>query len=207
MKFEIGWGSGLTAAFILAGAAVMIRGELASRQREREGIERCASQCRIAGLCRYDLKLRACRPRSSADCAQADVCKASGLCSFEDGLCRASTDEDCRASEQCKETGRCKRNSDSAIPCVPATTEDCKSSTICRRFGRCTSDGTSCFVATREDCLGSEACTRNGHCSVRRLDSGAGVVASCAATSNDDCALGEDCKARGSCTAVDGWCR
>ncbi len=207
MRFELGWGTGLATAVLLAAGVVFVRGELASRQREREGLERCASQCRIAGLCRFDPKLQVCRPRGSSDCAESDVCKSNGMCSFVDGLCAVTSDEECRGSEQCKEAGRCKWAAESPIACVPSSAEDCKASAICRRLGRCSVQGDSCAVGAPEDCLGAEVCTRSGQCSPRRQELRDGIVTICAALSNDDCAKGEDCKARGICTAVDGACR
>ncbi|MBM4359278.1 MAG: hypothetical protein FJ096_14345 [Deltaproteobacteria bacterium] len=207
MKLEIGWGSGLVAAVLLAGGAVLVKGELASREREKQGGLRCASQCRIAGLCGFDPKLGACRARRSSDCAGADVCKSNGMCSLVDGLCSVASDEECRASEQCKESGRCKWSPNSPVACVPASVEDCRAATICQRLGRCTVQGDSCAVASGEDCLGAEVCIRHGQCSLRRQELKDGIVTTCAALSNDDCAKGEDCKARGMCTAVDGACR
>lgn len=207
MKFEFGWGAWIATTLALASGIVLVRGALADRERERQGVARCASQCRIAGLCGFDAKAGVCRPRTGSDCAQSDVCKANGLCSLDGGQCVVTSDDECRNAEQCKESGRCKFAPDAPIACVPGGEEDCRNATICRRFGRCTLQGSACQVGSNEDCARSEPCSRNGHCSMRRVEVADGVVTVCAALSNEDCARGEDCKTRNTCTAVDGECR
>lgn len=207
MKFEFGWGAGIVTTFLVAGAMVLVRGELASRDRERQGVARCASQCKIAGLCGFDAKLQVCRPRTSADCAGSDACKANGLCSLEGEVCAVTSDDDCRHAEQCKATGRCKWSPNSPIACVPGGPEDCRGSTICERLGRCSVKGDACQVVSAEDCTRSEACVRYGQCTAASRDMQDGTVVLCAAVTNEDCAKGEVCKTQKMCTAVDGSCR
>ena len=207
MKFEFGWGMGIATYIALATGIVLVRGALADREREQQGLARCASQCRIAGLCTYDRKLATCRPRDSVDCSKSDICKANGLCTFLDGRCAVTSDAECLGAEQCKEAGRCKFSGNEAIPCVPPSDAECQASSICLRFGRCTMQGMACNVASNEDCARAEACTKNGQCSKVAREAADGVVVLCSAASNDDCAKGEDCTSNKLCTAIDGACR
>lgn len=206
-NFKFGWGMGLLTSLALASGFVLIRGSLASRERERQGVARCASQCRIGGLCTFDRTLKICQPRSSADCANSESCRSSGICSLVAGHCVATSDEECRAAEQCKEAGRCKFSGNELISCIPGNDVDCQSSSNCQRFGRCTVKDTKCNVTSNEDCARAEACVKTGQCSVRAPELKDRGVGSCAALSNDDCAKGESCKSQGSCTAIDGYCR
>jgi hypothetical protein len=207
MKFEFGWGAGIATTLLLAGGITLVKGEFAARERERQGVARCASQCKIAGLCGFDPQTQACRPRTSTDCAASDVCKSNGMCHLEEGVCAVTSDDDCRTSEQCKASGRCRWSRNAAIACVPGGPEDCKASQVCERLGRCSMRGDACQVVSSEDCSKSEACVRFGQCTAASREMSDGTVVLCAAVTNDDCVRGDACTSQKMCTAVDGMCR
>jgi cyclophilin family peptidyl-prolyl cis-trans isomerase len=146
---------------VAAAIAMLAMTSCQSREeKERELTEQCKKEdpCKKQGLCTGTCNPEPCHcvVATTADCAQAIACGASGQCTAKDGKCVVASNDDCAKGAACKASGFCTAKDGI---CVVGTDADCSQSELCKNQHKCAAKNSACIDASFSPALLNPALT------------------------------------------------